>query len=170
MFFLVVLFSFICDFDIFLSNYALDNNHRMLITHSIIPSIIIIIFSLLFNWIVLLISGLSYLLHIIVDTFDWGTNFFYFQKKQIGIKLLITKDEFTNISHYISQYKNPGSFFDKKYYSSTGCKIVEILIFITMVFFISVFATRYFSLIIIYFIFLGFHLYRHFNLKRIESS
>jgi hypothetical protein len=142
----------------------------MFITHSIIPGIIFTVFGVIFNWIVLIISGLSYSLHIIIDTFDWGTNFFYFPKKQVGLKLLITKEEFANMSTYLSQYKRPGSFFDKKYYGNKVCILIEVLIFILMILFISVFAFNYFLAIIIYFIFLGFHLQRYFNLKRIESN
>lgn len=142
----------------------------MLITHSILPGIIVTVLGVLFNCIVLILSGLSYSLHVIIDTFDWGTNFFYFPKKQVGLKLLITKDEFANISAHVSQYKRPGSFFDKKYYGNTMVILMEVLIFISMIFFISIFALNYFLIIIIYFIFLGFHLQRHFNLKRIESS
>ena len=166
----IVLFAFVCDFDIFLSKYALDNNHRMLITHSIIPGIIITILGLIFNWTVLIISGLSYSIHIIIDTFDWGTNFFYFQKKQVGLKLLFTKDEFNNISKYLSQFKRPESFFDKKYYGNITCLITEVLIFILMILFITLFALKYFLIITIYFIFLVFHLQRHFILKKIESN
>ena len=169
-FFLIASFAFVCDFDIFLSKYALDNNHRMLITHSIIPAISITILGLIFNWTVLIISGFSYSIHIIIDTFDWGTNFFYFQKKQVGFKLLITKEEFNNISKYISQFKRSESFFDKKYYGNIACITTEILIFILMILFITLFALKYFLIVIIYFIFLAFHLQRHFNLKKIESN
>ena len=169
-FFLVVVFSFICDFDILFSNYALDSNHRMLISHSILPSIIITVLGVIFNWIILIIGGLSYSLHVIIDTFDWGTNFFYFKKKQVGLKLLITKEEFANISMHLSQYKKPGSFFDKKYYGNKGIILTEVIIFISMIMLISIFAFRYFLLIVIYFIFLGFHLHRHFKLKQIESD
>jgi len=169
-FFLIASFAFVCDFDIFLSKYALDNNHRMLITHSIIPAISITILGLIFNWTVLIISGFSYSIHIIIDTFDWGTNFFYFQKKQVGLKLLITKEEFNNISEYLSQFKRPESFFDKKYYGNIACITTEILIFILMILFITLFVLKYFLIVIIYFIFLAFHLQRHFNLKKIESN
>jgi len=169
-FFIILLSAFVCDFDIFLSKYAVDNNHRMLITHSIIPGIFITILGLIFNWHVLIISGFSYSIHIIIDTFDWGTNFFYFQKKQVGFKLLITKEEFNNISKYLSQFKRPESFFDRKYYDNLACITIEILIFILMLLFIILFALKYFLIISIYFIFLGFHLQRHFYLKKIESN
>ena len=48
-FYLIVFFSFICDFDVFFSKYAINHNHRMLISHSIIPSIVIIVIGILFS-------------------------------------------------------------------------------------------------------------------------
>ncbi len=141
----------------------------MLITHSIIPGVIIIILGLLFNTISVIIGGLSYFLHIIIDTFDWGTNFFYFQKKLVGLRLLISKEEFNNISNYLSQYKKKQSFFDEKYYGCSACLILETLIFILMILFITFLALEYFLVVMIYFLFLGFHVYRHFRLKKIES-
>jgi hypothetical protein len=151
-FLLIVLFSFICDFDVFFSKYAKDHNHRMLISHSIIPSLFIVACGFITNWPALLFSGISYIIHIIIDTFDWGTNFLYFQKKQIGLKLLISKEELENLPKYLSKYKRAESFF------------------VLMMVFIIIYALQYIFLIFIYFIFLCFHLYRHFILKRIESS
>jgi len=165
-----VIFAFVCDFDVFLSKYALENNHRMLVTHSFIPGIIIIILGLLFNAIFIIISGFSYVIHIIIDTFDWGTNIFYFQKKLIGFKLLISKEEFSNISKYLREYKNKQSFFDERYFGCKACLIIEILIFIMMILSMTFFALEYYLVLIIYFIFLSFHLYRHFILKKIESK
>ena len=136
----------------------------------LVKYIIITVLGLILNWIVLIIAGISYMVHIVIDTFDWGTNLLYFQKKQIGFKLLITKDELMNMTKYLAQYKRPESFFDKKYYGNVVCVIIEVLIFILMIMFISKFAFQYFLVIIIYFIFLTFHLYRHFVLKKIESD
>ena len=90
-YFLILLLSFICDFDVFFSQFAKNHNHRMLISHSIIPSLFIIVIGVITNWPALYFSGIAYSTHIVIDTFDWGTNFFYFQKKQIGLKLLISK-------------------------------------------------------------------------------
>ncbi|MHA2007828.1 MAG: hypothetical protein ACXABO_04990 [Promethearchaeota archaeon] len=142
----------------------------MLITHSIIPGVVIIIIGFIFDWIPLILSGFSYSIHIIIDTFDWGTNFFYFQKKQVGFKLLISKEEFDNISNYLSEFKSPQTFFDKKYYGNMVVITIEIITLLLMMIFITVFALRYILITIIYFIFLYFHLHRHFILKRIESK
>lgn len=169
-FVLIVIFSFICDFDIFLSKYAKDNNHRLLITHSIFPSIVVIIIGYILNWSALIISGFSYSFHIFIDTLDWGTNIFYFQKKQIGFKLLISKEEFENLPKYLAKYKVPASFFDEKYYNNKICLGVEIILFILMIIFIVLFAPQYIILVLLYFIGLYFHLQRHFTLKKIEKN
>jgi len=166
----IVLFSFICDFDVILSKFAKDNNHRMLITHSIIPSLIILFLGLIFNWTVLIISGISYSIHIILDTLDWGTNFFYFQKKQVGFKLLISKEEFENLPDYLSKYKNPASFFDAKYYSNKICLSIEICLFILMIVFVIIYAFQFILITLLYIPFIWFHLSRHFYLKKIEAS
>ena len=165
-----MIFAFISDFDVFFSKYALENNHRMLITHSFIPGIITLILGLFFNLTFIVISGFSYIIHIIIDTFDWGTNIFYFQKKLIGLKLLISKEEFDNISKYLQEYKNKQSFFDERYFACKTCLIIEIIVFIIMILSMTFFALEYYLVIIIYFLFLTFHLYRHFILKKIESQ
>jgi hypothetical protein len=169
-FVLIVFFSFFCDFDIFFSKYAKDHNHRLLITHSIIPSILIIIIGYIFSWPALIIGGFSYFIHIFIDTLDWGTNFIYFQKKQVGLKLLISKEEVNNLSKYLAEYKVPASFFDEKYYKNKVCIGVEIIVFVIMMIFVIIFAFEYMFMILLYFIFLYFHLQRHFRLKRIEKK
>jgi len=169
-FLLIVFFSFICDFDVFFSKYAVNHNHRMLISHSIIPSLMVMIIGFLLLWLALIISGLVYFVHIIIDTFDWGTNFFYFQKKQIGLKLLISKEEFNNISEYLSKYKKPESFFDAKYYKNKILITIEVILFILMITFILLFAFQYILIILIYFPLIYFHLQRHYYLKRVEKS
>ncbi|MHA2287578.1 MAG: hypothetical protein ACXABG_02205, partial [Promethearchaeota archaeon] len=104
-FIIIILFSFICDFDVFFSKYATNQNHRMLVSHSIIPAFLVILFGIAVNLPVVLFSGIAYSLHVIIDTFDWGTNFFYFNKKVLGLKLLISKEETENLSEYLSNFK-----------------------------------------------------------------
>lgn len=166
----IILFSFICDFDIFFSKFAKDHNHRMLITHSIIPSLIILFLGILVNWITLILSGISYLIHIVIDTLDWGTNLFYFQRKQVGFKFLISKEEFENLSEYLSNYKNPASFFDEKYYKNKVCLGIEISLFILMIVFTILFAFQFILITLLYFPFICLHLSRHFHLKKIEKD
>ncbi|MFX1502493.1 MAG: hypothetical protein ACFFDH_16145 [Promethearchaeota archaeon] len=169
-FLLIVVFSFICDFDIFFSKFAKDHNHRLLITHSIIPSILAIIIGYIVNWPALIIGGYSYFIHIFIDTLDWGTNILYFQKKQIGFKFLLSKEELDNLPKYLAEYKVPASFFDEKYYKNKICVGIEIILFLIMIIFVIIFALEYVFMILLYFLFLYFHLQRHFNLKRIENS
>jgi len=166
----IVLFSFICDLDVFFAKYAINHNHRMLISHSIIPGFLILLIGIITNWPVLAFSGVVYSIHVIIDTFDWGTNFFYFQKKQVGLKLLISKEEFENLPKYLSKFKKAESFFDSKYYSNKVNLGIEAILFILMFVFIILFAFQFIFLIILYFLGLFFHLTRHFKLKRIESK
>ncbi|TET03034.1 MAG: hypothetical protein E3J90_02220 [Promethearchaeota archaeon] len=169
-FLLIVLLSFICDFDVFFAKYAVDHNHRMLITHSIFPSLLFITFGIIFLWPAVIFSGLTYSIHIIVDTFDWGTNFFYFQKKQIGLKLLISKEEFENLPKYLTKFKKAESFFDSKYYSSKVSLGIEAILFILMLVFTILFAFQFIFIITLYFVGLFFHLTRHYKIKRSESK
>ncbi|MHA1411669.1 MAG: hypothetical protein ACTSUX_09955 [Promethearchaeota archaeon] len=169
-FMLIVIFSFICDFDVFLSKYAKNGNHRMLISHSVLPSILIIIVGIIFSFQVLVFGGIAYAIHIIIDSLDWGTNFFYFNKKPVGPKLLISKEELRNLDSCLSKYKVKASFFDEKYYKNKICLIVELLLFILMMIFVLIFALQYAFFIIIYFLGLYFHLSRHFYLKKIERG
>jgi len=166
----IVLFSFLCDLDVFFAKYAINHNHRMLISHSIIPGFLILVFGIIIKWPAIAFSGAAYSMHVIIDTFDWGTNFFYFQKKQIGLKLLITKEEFENLPDYLSKFKKAESFFDVKYYSSRISLGIEVIVFILMMVFIILFAFQFIFIIFIYFLGLYFHLDRHFKLKRIENK
>jgi hypothetical protein len=169
-YFLVVLGAFASDFDVFFVKYARGHNHRMLISHSIIPSIIITIFGFIFNWNALILCGFCIFLHVFVDTFDWGTNLFYFPKKLVGLKLLITKDEFENLDKYLAQFKQHESFFDFKYYNCKTCLAIEGTLFILMMFFSVLNALEYIIIVPLYFLGLFFHLSIHFKLKKIETN
>jgi len=162
--------AFLSDFDVFFSRYAKDHNHRNLITHSIIPSAIIIVVGLVFYWPALIISGFAYFMHVVVDMFDWGINLFYFPKKTYGPRLFMSNEEEENLSKILTQYKNGVSFFDFKYYNSKVALIIEALLFILMVFFIIVLAFEYILISLIYFLGLYFHLSRHYHLKKIEAK
>lgn len=165
----IVVFSFICDFDVLFTKYAINNNHRMLISHSIIPPFLILMFGIIFNWFVLLFSGVAYSIHVVIDTFDWGTNFFYFNKKSVGLKLLISKEEIENLPDYLSKYKKAESFFDAKYYNSKVSLVIEAVLFMLMIIFITIFAFEFILFSLFYFLGLYFHLSRHFILKRFEA-
>ena len=167
---LIVISAFISDFDVFFSKFAMDQNHRNLITHSIIPSIIVIIIGLVLVWPALIISGLAFFIHVFIDMFDWGTNFLYFPKKTFGPRLFISKEEEENLSNFLAQYKKSESFFDFKYYNSKIALITEVSLFILMMIFIIIFALEYILISLLYFLGLFFHLSRHFRLKKIEKK
>lgn len=167
---LIVFFSFIVDFDVFFSKFAKDRNHRNLISHSVIPPIVIIFLGLFFFWPVLMVCGFTYLLHIIIDTFDWGTNFFFFPKKTFGLRFLISKEEEENLEEFLEEFKNPRSFFDFKYYRSKFSLFMEFTLFIAMLICFILFALEYIYLIVIYFLGLYFHLSVHYKLKRLENT
>jgi len=124
----------------------------------------------IFLWPVLIVSGFAYFIHVFVDLFDWGTNFFYFPKKTFGPRLFISKEEEKNLPKYLAQYKNPESFFDFKYYKNKIALTVEVSLFFLMIGFIILFAIDFILIILIYFAGLFFHLSRHFRLKQIEKS
>lgn len=166
----IVVFSFICDFDVIFIKYTKEKNHRMFISHSIIPSCSIITLGLILRWIPLFFGGFVYFIHILIDIIDWGTNLFYIQHRQIGFKILISKEEFENLSMHISKYKNPASFFDLKYYNNKACLITEVSLFILMWIFIMIFALPFILITPLYFLGLYFHLSRHYYLKKIEKG
>jgi hypothetical protein len=169
-FIIIVLLSIICDFDVFFAKFAPNHNHRMLISHSIIPALFVILFGIILNLPFIIFGGVAYSIHVIIDTFDWGTNFFYYNKKILGLKLLISKEESENLPEYLSKFKKKESFFDSKYYSSKVSLGIEVLLFILMVIFITIFAFEFVLVSLFYFLGLYFHLSRHFMLKKIEAQ
>ncbi|MBN1214450.1 MAG: hypothetical protein JXA99_03305 [Candidatus Lokiarchaeota archaeon] len=114
------------------------------------------------NWIILIISGLAYFIHILIDTFDWGTNFFYFYHKNLGFRLLYLKEEIEKID---IEYKIHKAYFDLKYYNNKIILSLEISIFILMVLILVIIAPKYIYAVIFYFLILSLHLLRYFQLK-----
>lgn len=166
----IVLCSFIMDFDIFFSKYAKDHNHRMLITHSILPGIILIIIGMILSGIFMIIGGMAYCMHSLIDTFDWGTNFTGFSKKPLGLKLLISKEELDNLEEILAGYKINKSFFDMRYYSKRGILITEVILAVLMILTVSFLALEYVWMILLYIPFLLFHLLGYSHLKKVENN
>ncbi len=167
---LVVGSAFIMDFDVFFSKFAKDRNHRMLITHSIIPGVILFIIGGILFYIPLIASGIAYIIHSIIDTFDWGTNLLGIHKKPFGAKLLINKEELDNLEEILKEYRVKKSFFDLKYYHNKFVITTEIIFFVFMSIFLVLFAAEFILLIIGYFLLLAFHLSGYFKLKQIENK
>ena len=167
---LIVSCALIADLDIIFIKYTKVENHRMLISHSIFPCILFFIIGFFSSSTLILTCGLAYLSHILLDTIDWGTNLFYFQKKPIGLMFLISKEEIENLNDYLSNYKVARSYFDFKYYDSKFMQSFEILLFIAMLFFMIFFAVEFILMIVVYFIGLGIHIFTHYHLKEIERT
>lgn len=158
------------DLDIFFLKHIKEENHRMLITHSAIPCIVIVICALIFSQSYFFLLALSYFSHIIIDTVDWGVNLFYFPKKLFGLKLLISNEEQEKISDILNQYKHNQSFYNFRYYDSTIILLLETLFFSVMLFSISLFALKYIYILLIYIFAFIFHFTYHQRLKKLEFS
>ncbi len=161
----IVLCGFISDFDIIFKKHAKDHNHRMLITHSIYISLIIILIGIFLNEIWVVMGGIAYFWHIVVDLIDWGTNFFY-NKKMFGLRLLLSPEERIDLSHIIND-KTPNRqfFFVQRYYSSKLMIFLEIIIGISMFIALFVFAINYWYFLFGYIFFFIFHLSEYIGLK-----
>ncbi|TFG18109.1 MAG: hypothetical protein EU533_07920 [Promethearchaeota archaeon] len=169
-FLMIIGCSFIMDFDIFFSKIAPDHNHRMLITHSIIPGIVLASIGSVIVWPALILSGAAYIIHSIIDTFDWGTNLLGFHKRPWGPKLLISKEELENLPAILARFKIKKSFFDFKYYGNKIILIFEGLVAFLMILFIIIFAFEYLLVVLLYIPLLFFHLSGFLHLKRIEKN
>ena len=160
----IVLCGFISDFDIILKKLAKDHNHRALFTHSIYPSLIIIIIGIISNEIWVLMGGIAYFCHIIIDLLDWGTCFFY-NNKMIGLRLLLTPEERVDLSHVINDKENRQFFFVQRYYSSKLMIFLEIIIGISMLIALFAFAINYWYFLFGYIFFFAFHFSEYIELR-----
>ena len=164
----IVLCGFISDFDIIFKKHAKDSNHRLLISHSIYPSIILIIIGIIigiiFNEIWVLMGGIAYFCHILIDLIDWGTNFFY-NEKMFGLRILLTPEERIDLSHVINDKENRQFFFVQRYYHSKLIIFLEILIGISTFIAVFVFSLNYWYFIFGYLFFFVFHLSEYIGLK-----
>ncbi|MFX1273942.1 MAG: hypothetical protein ACFFBP_12310 [Promethearchaeota archaeon] len=166
----IVVCAFVADFDIIFLKFTKEDNHRMFFSHSIFPSLILFVSGILFNSYFLNICGVACLSHVFIDTIDWGTNVFFFKRKIIGFKFLITKEEFDNIESYLVKYKVARSFFDFRYYQSKLMMTLEIGFFLAMMVFMISFSLVFILMIMLYFIGFVLHLFTHYRLKAIEET
>lgn len=163
----------VVDMDFLFSKYGKYHNHRVLPTHSVaIPAAFFIIAIVLaLYWpadnslaLTATICGINVLIdHDLVDSLDWGLNFFL-NGKIVGKKILIgdkTPDEYYQIasSKYIPMYAP----FLKKYYDSKIMRALEItafsLMLMALIFTWNITGHEYWWVLIFYTGLLGFHLY-----------
>lgn len=163
------MFSILADFDLLFQKQARLGNHRMFITHSTIPFLILVIFSILLGNLLIFACSLSYLSHIFIDTIDWGTNLLYTPKKLVGLKILIPKNENDEFSKILKNYNNPYSFFNFRYYKSKTILSLELFVFVLMIISIIYLALEFIYFITFYILAIFFHVFFHSRLKKLES-
>ncbi len=132
-------------------------NHRMLITHSLIPPLIMFFVGICINWTVLWVAGISYLIHVLVDTIDWGTNLLGFHKMPVGLKILITNEEIKNLPEILKNYDPWYKFFDDRYYSNRNLLSIEAILLLFMLMASIFLALKYLIYVLGYFVFLAYH-------------
>ena len=116
--------SFIQDFDLFLYKYAPNGNHRALPTHSIWPGIAMIMIGGVFGGPWIIVAGLNSILHILLDTLDWGVAFFG-TKKLLGPKILV-RGLTVNPKVLAEKYTLRGCFFTLRWFRNPWMKVLEV--------------------------------------------
>ncbi len=173
-FFLLIVFSAaIPDVDIFLKNWAIENNHRNFFTHTIYPGLILlgigITLALLFDFHVIWLCGVSLSSHIFMDCIDWETRLFY-GKRHYGWMLLVTEEEkhlgkgFEHLR--LESEMDATSFAVDRYYSSTLMLVIGISMAILSFLLLFTLASEYWYVFIGYFLLLEIHLYQKKKMER----
>ncbi|TFG05142.1 MAG: hypothetical protein EU536_02880 [Promethearchaeota archaeon] len=160
---LVVAFPFLIDFDFLLSKYAQNRNHRRLITHSLIPYSLLLVFGIFFP--ICLILGICGVVHILSDVIDWGTALFspLYREPLGGI---LPKPPSTIIE--IPDYRKRQCWFAKTYHNSRIITGLDIFFGAAAILLIIIINILYIWLIAFYLIFLILHL--NFYLKCIKGK
>ena len=144
---LVILFPFLIDLDFLLSKFAKNNNHRRLITHSLIPYICLLVIGIFFP--LFLILGICGVFHILTDMIDWGTALFSpFYSEPLGGILPKPPKEIVEIP----DYKKRQCWFAKTYYASSLMLVFEILFGLAAILLIVFIDLWYLWVLIFYFI------------------
>ncbi len=122
-FLLAVCGSFAQDLDFLFSKYAKDENHRLLITHSIWPGIAAIVLSipLAMPWI--FAAGINSLCHVLFDSMDWGVTLLG-QQKLFGPKILHRGKSLT-ITECRARYPNFRCYFTIQWYRNRLMWVLE---------------------------------------------
>ena len=145
---LVVIFPFLIDFDFLLSKYAKNNNHRRLVTHSLIPYFCLLIIGIFFP--LALILGICGVVHILSDAIDWGTALFApFYGEPVGGILPKPPKEIVEIP----DYRKRQCWFVKTYYASRFMIALEVLFGVIAILLIIFIDVLYLWVTIFYFLF-----------------
>ncbi|MBD3185945.1 hypothetical protein GF325_03865 [Candidatus Bathyarchaeota archaeon] len=159
------------DADYIITSRAKNGNHRWLATHSIFPGLILTTIAGIFLvfeknvptfWWMLLITGVNAMVHVLLDSLDWGANLFLRDQLE-GLKLLMEGKTDDQVTQEMDRSPSKNGYFFMKYYSSKFFQAYEIAIFSLMT---SILIFRWSRLGIIlgggifalYFIMLSYHL------------
>ncbi|NVM29711.1 MAG: hypothetical protein HWN65_12785 [Candidatus Helarchaeota archaeon] len=161
---LVVIFPFLIDFDFLLSKYAKNNNHRRLVTHSLIPYICLLIIGIFFP--LALILGICGVVHILSDVIDWGTALFApFYGEPVGGILPKPPKEIIEIPNY----RKRQCWFAKTYYTSKILLVLEILFGAAATVLIILTDLWYLALLLFYFLFMALQWNFYRKCKKLEN-
>lgn len=173
-FLIIILSAIIADLDIFASKFARDNDHRNFFTHSIYPSVLILVIgvpvAILWGIHVVWFSAIGYASHLFLDTLDWKVRLFY-GKKQYGFAFLLTEDEQifkkTRTQLQLESGMDSTSFSIYRYFHNTGMLTTGITIAILSFLLLFVIAPRYWYVFLGYFGLLEIYMYQK---KKMESK
>ena len=157
--------SIIMDFDFLLSKFAINHNHRRLITHTFFLYIIFLILGILLRnvtvlYIYVFLLGICGIIHVSLDSFDWGVMLFYPIKKDI-------------IKGFLSIYKDSNNYDNKiphcsfviTYYSSKLILSLELIFGILALLSILLINLTFIYLFLIYLGILGMQLVELYKCK-----
>jgi hypothetical protein len=160
-FYLVVIFPFLIDLDFLFSKFAKNKNHRRLITHSLLPYIALLTFGFIYP--VFFILGLCGVVHLLIDMIDWGTALLApFYRDPIGG--VLPHVPLNLISE--ANFEQRQCWFTKTYYRSKVILTVEVLIVLLAISLILIIAVQYLWLMVLYSLFLAFHLTYYVSCRR----
>jgi len=160
-FYLVVFFPCIIDLDFLFSGTVKNKNHRRLITHSLLPYLVLA--ALGFIYPLFFILALCGIVHLFIDIIDWGTALLApFYKDPIGG---ILPDVPTSLLSE-SNFKQRQCWFTKTYYNSWIIRITEVGFGIFTIALILIINAQYIWLMGFYFLLLAFHLSYYLRCRR----
>ncbi|MHA1681898.1 MAG: metal-dependent hydrolase [Promethearchaeota archaeon] len=129
------------DGDYILSRWAKNSNHRWLPTHSIFPGLGALAFGILLlvsidasnavAW-TSAICGVNMIIHVSLDSVDWGANLFLRNRLE-GKRILMGGKTDEQITKEMDRSPSKNGFFFKKYYENKTIIFIEISSLILMI-------------------------------------
>lgn len=160
-FYVVFFFPIVIDFDFLFSRLAKNENHRRLITHSLLPYVVLSAFGFIYP--LFFILSLCGIVHLFIDVIDWGTALLApFYKDPIGGILPHVP---TNLLSE-SNFKQRQCWFTTTYFNSWVIRIIEVFFLVLTIIVILILNAQYIWLMGFYVLFLAFHLSYYIRCRR----